>query len=159
MCYHPASNPEGGLTVMAVLSPWFSSMEFPERLAALRKARGLTQLALAEAIDLSVLQIRRYESGNSQPTLDVIRRLAVALGVSSDALVFDEGERGPDDALRYQFETIARMPEQEQQLVRGVLDALILKNQIAGAMARVAESEKPVPRARRQSSEGRKSHR
>jgi hypothetical protein len=85
--------------------------------------------------------------------------MAVALGVSSDALVFDEGERGPDDALRYQFETIGRMPEQEQQLVRGVLDALILKNQIAGAMARVAESEKPVPRARRQTSEGRKSHR
>jgi transcriptional regulator with XRE-family HTH domain len=73
----------------------------------------------------------------------VIRRLAIALGVSSDTLVFDEGERGPDDALRYQFETIARMPEQEQQLVRGVLDALILKNQVAGAIARVTENEKP----------------
>ncbi|MBB3257528.1 helix-turn-helix domain-containing protein [Paraburkholderia sp. WP4_3_2] len=145
---------------MAVLSPWFSNMEFPERLTALRKARGLTQLALAEAIDLSVLQIRRYESGNSQPTLDVIRRLAVALGVSSDALVFDEGERGPDDVLRYQFETIARMPEQEQQLVRGVLDALILKNQVAGAMARVTESEKqPARRTRKAGSEEKRSQR
>jgi hypothetical protein len=68
--------------------------------------------------------------------------------VSSDALVFDESERGPDDELRYQFETIARMPEHEQQLVRGVLDALILKNQVAGAMARVNESENG-PRAKR----------
>jgi transcriptional regulator with XRE-family HTH domain len=145
---------------MAVLLPWFSNMEFPERLTALRKARGLTQLALAEAIDLSVLQLRRYEGGYSQPTLDVIRRLAVALGVSSDALVFDEGERGPDDGLRYQFETIARMPEQEQQLVRGVLDALIFKNQVAGAMARVNESEKqPSRRTRKESSEEKRSHR
>ncbi|MFM0079928.1 helix-turn-helix domain-containing protein [Paraburkholderia sediminicola] len=131
-------------------------MEFPERLTALRKARGLTQMALAEAIDLSVLQIRRYEGGSSQPTLDVIRRLAIALGVSSDTLVFDEGERGPDDALRYQFETIARMPEQEQQLVRGVLDALILKNQVAGAIARVTENEKPTHRPR---SEQKRPHR
>lgn len=45
-----------------------------------------------------------------------------------NTLVFDEGERGPDNALRYQFETIARMPEQEQRLVRGVLDALTLSN-------------------------------
>lgn len=119
-------------------------MEFPERLTALRKARGLTQQALADAVDLAVLQIRRYEGGTSQPTLDVIRRLAIALGVSADALVFDQDERGPDDALRYQFETVSRMPEHERQLVRELLDALIVKNQVAGAIARVTVSEKPA---------------
>ncbi|MDR5826803.1 hypothetical protein P9250_02900 [Caballeronia sp. LP006] len=46
---------------------------------------------------------------------------------------------------RCQFETIARMPEQDQQLVRGVLDALIFKNQ-ARAMTRVTESEKQLAR-------------
>ncbi|MCA3171118.1 MAG: helix-turn-helix transcriptional regulator, partial [Burkholderiales bacterium] len=40
-------------------------MEFPERLTALRKARGLTQQALANAVNLAVLQIRRYEGGTS----------------------------------------------------------------------------------------------
>ncbi len=134
---------------MAVLSPWFSNMEFPERLTALRKARGLTQQALADAIGMAVLQIRRYEGGTSQPTLDVIRRLAIALGVSADALVFDPGERGPDDALRYQFETVSRMSEHEQQLVRELLDALIVKNQVAGAIARVAINEKPARNTRK----------
>ena len=43
-------------------------------------------------VGLAVLQIRRYEGGTSQPTLDVIRRLAIALGVSADRLVFDAGE-------------------------------------------------------------------
>jgi transcriptional regulator with XRE-family HTH domain len=139
----------GGLTVMAVLSPWFSNMEFPERLTALRKARGLTQQALADAIGMAVLQIRRYEGGTSHPTHDVIRRLAIALGVSADALVFDPGERGPDDALRYQFETVSRMSEHEQQLVRELLDALIVKNQVAGAIARVAINEKPARNTRK----------
>lgn len=117
-------------------------MEFPERLAALRKERGLTQQALANQVDVAVLQIHRYENGSSQPTLGVIRRLAIALGVSADMLVFDEKERGPSEALRYQFETVSRLPEHEQEVVRGLLDAVIVKNQVAGALERVA---KPVP--------------
>ena len=69
-------------------------MDFPERLAGIRKERSLTQQALADQVGVHVLQIRRYEGGNSQPTLDVIRRLARALHVSSDELVFDKGGAG-----------------------------------------------------------------
>lgn len=118
---------------------WFLNMQFPERLTTLRKARGLTQQALADMAGVAVLQIRRYEGGNSQPTLDVIRRLAIALGVSADMLVFDGQERGPGEQLRYQFETISRMPQREQDVIRELLDAMIIKNQVAGAMARVAQ--------------------
>ena len=48
-------------------------VKFPEHLAQLRKGRGFTQPQLAEKIGLHVAQIRRYEAGTSQPTLDVIR--------------------------------------------------------------------------------------
>jgi transcriptional regulator with XRE-family HTH domain len=118
-------------------SPLLFDMEFSERLATLRKERGLTQQALADAINLAVLQIRRYEGGTSQPTLDVIRRLAIALGISADMLVFDEHERGPADTLRYQFETVSRLSAHEQEVVRELLDAVIVKSQVAGALARV----------------------
>lgn len=84
-------------------------MEFRERSAAWRKARGLTKIALSDAVGLAVLQIRRYEGGNWQPPPDVIRRLAIALGVSADALVSDQEERGSDETVRYQFETVSRM--------------------------------------------------
>lgn len=123
--------------MIASSSQLLLDMEFPERLTALRKERGLTQLALAEMVNLAVLQIRRYEGGTSQPTLDVIRRLAIALGVSADVLVFDANERGPADVLRYQFETVSRLSPHEQELVRELLDAVIVKNQVAGALARV----------------------
>jgi len=135
--------------VIALSSLAFLSMNFPERLATLRKARGLTQQALADQVDIAVLQVHRYEGGSSQPTLDVIRRLAIALGVSADMLVFDESERGPSDALRYQFETVSRMSEHEQEVVRELLDALIIKNQVSGALERVA---KPVAQANTQTS-------
>lgn len=127
---------------MTQTSPFLLDMEFSERLTALRKQRGLTQTALAEQVGLAVLQIRRYEGGASQPTLDVIRRLAIALGVSADMLVFDQDERGPDETLRYQFETVSRFSEHERQVVRELLDAIIIKNQVAGAIARVTSNEK-----------------
>nr|WP_322778625.1 helix-turn-helix transcriptional regulator [Frankia sp. Cas4] len=46
---------------------------------------------------MHVTQLRRYEAGTNQPTLDVLRSPAIALSVSTDALVFEPGERGPDD--------------------------------------------------------------
>ncbi|PCE29537.1 helix-turn-helix domain-containing protein [Burkholderia ubonensis] len=106
-------------------------MEFSQRLRRLRTARGLTQLDLADAASVSVLQIRHYEAGSAYPSLSVFRRMAIALRVSTDAILFGADERGPDDALRYQFEAISRMPERVRELARELLDALIVRNQIA----------------------------
>ncbi|MBL0379977.1 MAG: helix-turn-helix transcriptional regulator [Desulfofustis sp. PB-SRB1] len=49
-------------------------MEFPQRLSAIRKEKGLTQQKLAKLVGLHVAQVRRYEGGTSQPTLEVIRK-------------------------------------------------------------------------------------
>jgi transcriptional regulator with XRE-family HTH domain len=91
-------------------------MEFPQRLSAIRKEKGLTQQKLAKLVGLHVAQVRRYEGGTSQPTLEVIRKLAVALSVSADTLLFDKDERGPDNDLRLQFEAISRFEPEEKQM-------------------------------------------
>jgi transcriptional regulator with XRE-family HTH domain len=80
-----------------------SALDFPQNLAALRKHHGLTQQALARGVGVHVVQLRRYESGTSQPSLDVIRKLATALSVSADLLLFGKDERGPDDDIRLQL--------------------------------------------------------
>ncbi len=103
-------------------------MDFSERLAALRGKKSLTQKALADAVGIHVSQLRRYEAGQSQPTLEVIRKLAVALSVSADLLVFDTDERGPDDDLRLQFEAVGRLDPKEKTLVREVLDSIITRH-------------------------------
>jgi transcriptional regulator with XRE-family HTH domain len=102
---------------------------FPDRLAELRKTHGLTQQALAEVTGISVIQIHRYEAGSSQPTLEALRKLAKALRVSSDALVFDQDERGPDEDLKLQFEAVSQFGQDEKRAAKDVLDALILKHQ------------------------------
>ncbi len=103
-------------------------MAFPARLAKLRKQNGLTQQALADLVGMHVIQIHRYESGSSQPTLEAIRKLAVALRTSADEIVFDKDERGPDDQLRLQFEAVSRLDSREKEIVIEVLEGLLLKH-------------------------------
>lgn len=103
-------------------------MEFSKRLAAIRKERGITQYALADAAGINVSQVRRYEGGGSQPSLEVLRKLAVALSVSADELLFEKYERSPDETLRLQFEAASRLDDAEKQVVMEVLDGLLLKH-------------------------------
>ena len=107
---------------------WFIPMHFPARLIQLRKALGLTQQSLAETAELHVNQIRRYEAGTAQPTLEALIRLAKVLHVTLDDLVFIRGERGPSDDLALQFEAINDFTSAEKQTVRDLLEGLILKH-------------------------------
>src|SRR5258708_339880 len=103
--------------------------DFPQRLAELRKRHSLTQQQLADRIGMHVVQLRRYEAGTSQPTLDVIRKLSTALQVSADMLLFGKDQRGPDEDLRLQFEAISGFDAEEKQVIRSLLDGMILKHE------------------------------
>lgn len=128
ICYHIASTVKRGLIVSLVKHANLLLMNFPKRLAALRKQRRLTQQQLAEQVCVHISQIRRYEGADTQPTLDVIRKLAVALGVSADMLIFDQEEREPDNELKLQFEAIKRFTPEEKQVTKLLLESLILKH-------------------------------
>ena len=112
------------------------TMSFPKRLTTLRKQRELTQQTLANTVGIHNTQINRYEAGESQPTLEVIRKLAIALGVSADMLIFDKDERGPDDSLRFQFETVSQFEEEDKKVAQAVLEGLILKYQAKQSLQR-----------------------
>jgi len=116
-------------------------LDFHARLAALRKERGLTRQALAELVQMHVSQIRRYESGQSQPTLDAIRKLAMALSVSADMLLFAQDERGPGDDLRLQFEAANRLDPEEKNVIRSVIESIVLRNTVKTAERRFAAAD------------------
>lgn len=50
--------------------------EFGVKIKALRTAKGLTQADLAAEIDVDIRTIRRIETGNYNPTLEIIAALA-----------------------------------------------------------------------------------
>jgi len=108
---------------------WINLMQFASRLIQFRKAQNLTQQGVADAAQIHVNQIKRYEAGTAQPTLDALVRLAKALHLSLDVLVFEENERGPSDDLLLQFEAVSHMPDDERRIVKALLDGMIMKYQ------------------------------
>jgi transcriptional regulator with XRE-family HTH domain len=119
-------------------------LRFHDRLLTLRKERGLTQQALAEMVEMHISQIRRYEGGQSQPTLDAIRKLAVALSVSADMLLFAQDERGPDDDLKLQFEAASRLDPEEKNVIRSVIESIVLRNTFKAAERRFTNADSGV---------------
>jgi transcriptional regulator with XRE-family HTH domain len=123
----------------------FPTVAFAETLADLRRSRDLTQVALAQRAGVNVSQLRKYEAGGSEPSLSALRRLAVALSCTTDALAFGDDPRLPDDeALRLTFEATTFLDDAERATVREVLDAFIARHS-----ARHAEDRPRRPRARR----------
>lgn len=107
-----------------------AAMDFAHRLIDARKQRGLTQQALADLAGVHVTQLRRYEAGTNQPTLDVLRALAIALSISTDALVFTDDERGPQDpGLRLHLEAVNQLDPDEQAAVRTLIEGALLRHQ------------------------------
>ncbi len=110
-------------------------MEFVNRLITLRKQQGLTQQALADATSLHVNQIKRYEAGTAQPTLETLVRLAKVLHTTLDDLVFGADNRTPTDELRLQFEALTLFDDEERKVAKAVLESLILKHNAKRAFA------------------------
>ena len=110
-------------------------MEFANRLITLRKQRGLTQQALADAISLHVNQIKRYEAGSAQPTLETLVKLASELQTTLDGLVFGDDKREPMDELRMQFEALSKFDQEDRRVAKDVLESLILKHNAKRAFA------------------------
>jgi transcriptional regulator with XRE-family HTH domain len=104
-------------------------MGFPDRLAKIRKERKLGFPELAKMIDIHPTQLRRYERGESQPTLDVIRKLAIALNVPGDMLLFDEDERKPPEDFMLQFEALAHLGTEDKKAIRAMIDGMLIRHQ------------------------------
>lgn len=62
-------------------------MELKKKLSQLRKEKGLTQLELAEALNVSRQAVSRWEVGSAFPTLDNLMSLSQVFGVPLDDLV------------------------------------------------------------------------
>ena len=104
-------------------------MDFADRLATLRRDRGLTQAALADRAGLNISQLHRYEAGTSEPSLGALRRLAVALSVSADELVFGDIPRGAaDEQLRLAFEATQFLDKRERETVTALLEAFLARH-------------------------------
>jgi transcriptional regulator with XRE-family HTH domain len=74
------------------------------------------------------VSVNSDESGDTQPSLDVLRKIAIALNISADMLLFDEGERDLPNNLQLKFEVVSQMSEEDQKTIQSLIDGMILKH-------------------------------
>jgi transcriptional regulator with XRE-family HTH domain len=75
---------------------------FAARLKELRRGRGMTQAELARQAHVTTTYVGRLENGGAAPGIDLVARLASALGVELVELLPTADPPNPDEVLRAQ---------------------------------------------------------
>jgi transcriptional regulator with XRE-family HTH domain len=105
-----------------------------ERLVALRKAKGLSQVELATLIGEPAANVAYWEKSEKPPRSDVLQRLANVLSVRvEDLLELDRSPmrkaNGPIGIVQRTFEKVRKLPRRQQQQVVQVVEALVVSLQ------------------------------
>jgi len=72
--------------------------EFASKLKRLRLAHGLTQAELAEKLYVSKQAVSKWETAKGMPDVELLPKIAAALGVDLNALMSDENADGNSDS-------------------------------------------------------------
>lgn len=105
-----------------------------------RKLRGLTQQEVADAAGMSVMTIRRYESGERTPNIASLRKIAEAMGCSVVNLIPMTG-----DVLDSVY---SQLTEDEQKEVDEKTSSLLMSsqraNEVLDALVKSVSATMPI---------------
>jgi len=110
-----------------------SKTSFDERLHNIRKARGLTQVQLAEAAATTQRAVSYYETEAGFPPAPAVISLAKALHVTTDELlglkpseIPPAGEEDSEARRRWKrFQRLSILPERDQKAVIRLINSLV----------------------------------
>ncbi len=104
-----------------------------QRMARLRRERGLTQVELAERLSVTQPAISDYENDDTRLPADMAVQIARILGVSTDELLGLK-EAAPATAagarnrrLQRRLQQIDKLPRRDQQALLRTIEAFIAK--------------------------------
>src|SRR6185437_15657389 len=94
--------------------------ELGARIAQLRKEAGLSQQAVADALEIAQQTYANYEVARARPAVSMLPMLSQLFGVSVDELLGlhrnGPGKRGPTPLLRKQIERLNQLPKAQQKI-------------------------------------------
>ncbi len=105
------------------------------RIKELRVQKKLTQTDLAKLVKLTYIQIGRYEANKSNPSADVLQRLAHALDTTTDFLMKGTEDEAvaaqlSDKELLKQYKQVEQLNQEDKHLVKTFIDAFLTKRQL-----------------------------
>jgi transcriptional regulator with XRE-family HTH domain len=109
---------------------------FGEKIKILRSRKKYSQQDLADKTGISRPYVGKMESGECNPTSDVLKSLAREFGVTVDYLVFDEQELSPtnvfiqDKELLKQVELLDKISSDKLEAIKKVIDCILYAEKI-----------------------------
>lgn len=94
------------------------------RVKALRQARGVTQEALAEQIDITPVYLSKIENGHVRPTLDLLDALCTVLQGDLDTLFSGVSPSAPNYQNERVLELLQRLSPQVKPIALSLLEQL-----------------------------------
>ena len=91
-------------------SMYFDANDFATRLQTLRKALGMTQEELAEALNVSLEHLSKMERGKRKPSIDLIVAMACYFHVSTEYLLMSKDPDKVDSRTKL-LDGVAQLPE------------------------------------------------
>lgn len=98
------------------------------RIAHLRQEAGLSQQAVADALEIAQQTYANYEVARARPPVSLLPDLVLLFGISVDDLLgikHDGGKRGPAPKLQQQIERLSRLPKAKQKVVMEMLKGVL----------------------------------
>lgn len=113
-------------------------MEFKDRLKQLRSMKGISQVTLAERLDISKSAIGAYETGDRMPGREALRKLADYFNVTPSYMLGENDdymfapEYMPilqDDRFLAMLDNYYQLNEEGQEIVRNTAAGLVASGQ------------------------------
>ncbi len=110
-------------------------MKFKEKLVYLRKQKKWSQQELSDQVGVQITHISRLENGKSQPSVELLRKIAQAFGVTMDYLVDEEAEEASpvtikNKSLAKKLELLEHLDQEDQQTIVNVIDSMLTKKKM-----------------------------
>ena len=108
------------------------------RIKDMRKQRHWTQKELATKVDVSLSILNKYEGGANTPPLQVLLKLSALFETSLDYMVtgvVDEKSAFRSKRLADRLRSIESLALDQQEMIIGLIDAVVTKNRIQAIMA------------------------
>ena len=112
---------------------------FGKKLKRLREERSFSQQYLANQAGMNKMLISKYETGRSTPTMDNLGKIAKALDVTVDYLIFDNVPSNgrvefKDVELLEKFKEAEDLSEEDRKTIKTLIDAMIVKRKVEGVV-------------------------
>ncbi len=110
-----------------------SPKDIGQRMKLLRQDRGMTQIELADQLDISQSNLSAIERGARGVTVNQLVRIAKALGASTDDILFDtkapEPGARPGKKLMRRLRRVEELTEGDQRILLQLLDGLLMRRE------------------------------